>query len=117
MRWNIHFSPFYGPLLFDHSFRLDEINRFEKVISFGNDLKEKSVILVGWNISKFAILGFTENHNHELVKYLDLLDEDQLHQYLDSGYKIYYLPEMLQVNKDVNGIDLNQYGGISIPID
>jgi hypothetical protein len=66
VRWNIHFSPFYGPLLYDHSFRAEELDRFERVISFGNELKDKSVIVVGWDLSKFAVLGFLENHNHDL---------------------------------------------------
>jgi len=55
-KWRLCVHPFSRPIFSDHSIRVEEINRFQKIITFGNSLQGKSLIIVGWHISKFDVL-------------------------------------------------------------
>jgi hypothetical protein len=107
-------TPIYGLMQYDHSFRTAEINRFTKVFEFGNHMQEKSVILVGWNLSKFANLAM--NTNQEFVIYRDFLDEGSIHGYLENGYRIYYLPEILPASIELYNVDYSELDSIPIKI-
>ncbi len=109
--------PFYGSLLYDHTYRKDEIERIEDVIDFGNELQDASVIIVGWNLPKYAKLGLSLNKNSQNTIYTDFLDSVTLRNYLDNGLQIYYLPEMLPTSIDLYKIDLRDFGGEEIDIE
>ena len=109
--------PLYGSILYDHSSRADEFDRIGKIIANGNQLDHKSVIIVGWNLSKFAILGLYINKNPKNIIYTDFMDLDSLIYYQNNDYDIYFLPEMLPVNRELFNIDLTEFGGKAIVTD
>ena len=107
-RWRFYIAPFYGPILFDHSQRVYDMQRLEKVISLANVLNKKSVVVTGWNLPKFAVLTYEKVGS---IDYVWLLDEEHIQGYQEDGFDIYFLPEMLEVNREVFGIDLQEFGG------
>lgn len=111
-RFNLYFVPFYGALIKDHISRIDENDRLLNIIDFGNELQEKSAIIVGWHISKFATLG--KNQNIEKVIYTDFLDQKSIQNLVDEGYRIYYLPELLGTSIELYNVDFREYGGTVI---
>ena len=114
-RFNFFVAPFYGSLLYDHNVRADEINRFMDIFTFGNDLHEKSVILVGWNLSKFATMAL--NKKPETVIYKDFLDKASIQSFIERGYRIYYLPEILPTSIALYNVDFTEFGGTAIDIE
>jgi hypothetical protein len=103
-----YIAPFYGPILFDHSQRVYEMQRLEKIISFANKLDKNSVVVTGWHLPKFAELTYKIE---SLVDYVWLLDEEHIQSYREDGFDIYFLPEMLKVNREVFDVDLQEFGG------
>jgi hypothetical protein len=84
------------------------MQRLEKVISIANKLNKKSVVVTGWNLPKFAVLTYEILAS---IDYVWLLDEEHIQGYQEDGFDIYFLPEMLEVNREVFGIDLQEFGG------
>jgi len=107
--------PFLGPVIEDQVRRSQEVKRFNSILQFGNTVQNKSLIIVGWNIPKFAVLGLSNNQNTDRVTYSDFLSGAEIQRFVSEGYEIYYLPEMAVIGRDVFGVDFHQIG--AIPLD
>lgn len=106
LRWRVYVAPFSGPILSDHSLRASEMDRIQRIISRVNGLNARSVVVTGWNLPKFAVLAPAPFGPAE---YVWLLDENQAENYRTNGIQILFLPEMLQTNEEVFGIDLRDF--------
>ena len=110
-RWRVYVAPFQGPILFDHSVRTYEVNRFQDIISMESKRNARAVVVTGWELPKFAVLAPEPRGS---VEYVWLLDGQQAERYRNDGFQILFLPEMLQPNEDVYGINLREFGAVPV---
>ena len=116
LRFNFHsrqlvLDVLKGPLLIDHSKRIEQIKFMESILAHSESLNEKAVIVCGEWLPKIRVELLAEPQSTQsLVKYVYLLDQAELHQYLDQGFLIYYLPGQRQFNLKLYGIDLLEKG-------
>jgi hypothetical protein len=87
----------------DYAERLKQLEETQRIISFGNSLREKSVIVAGkWlppvKVNLFEThQGYTLGGNeqpldHGAVKYVYETNKDQLSNYIFQGFQVYHLP-------------------------
>ena len=90
---NINESGIHRGLIFaNHSTRIEIMQYVEEVLSSGRGLHEKSVIVTGALLPKIRVeLSST---SQGMVKYVELLKAHQLEEYLEQGYKIYYISDV-----------------------
>ena len=101
-----------GPLLTDHAYRLRDTRTANLVIAQSNRFEKKSVIVSG---PYYPIIRFLQSDvPANKTEFVYLVNREQLHDYIESGFDIYYLPNLREYNLDVHGIDLDEYGAKEI---
>lgn len=97
-----------GPILSEHINRQKDLEFIRWVVSHGNGLQDKSVVVAGWWLPKIEVTSLTQPPG--LAKYVYLLNESKVQKHLHQGFTIYYLPGMREFNSKVYGIDLEKFG-------
>jgi hypothetical protein len=106
--------PFAGPIIDDHEYRTQELERIRDIFQFGNTLDKKSLFVMGWEMPKFVILDASENRNQTTVVFTDFLTQDGIQPFIDNGYQIYFLPYISETSRELYGVDLQQIGAIPL---
>jgi hypothetical protein len=96
-----------GPIFDEFSARKEQTEFIRRVISRGNNVQEKSVIVSGWWLPEIAA---TLEHPTAMADYVYSLDASQLSARLEEGFKVYYLPGMDEFNAQVRHVDLVEFG-------
>lgn len=113
-RWHVYVHPFAGPIIDDHEYRTQELERIRDIFQFGNTLDKKSLFVMGWEMPKFVILDASENRNQTTVVFTDFLTQDGIQPFIDNGYQIYFLPYISETSRELYGVDLQQIGAIPL---
>jgi hypothetical protein len=101
-----------GPLLTDHIYRRRETRTAKLAIVQGNRFEKKSVIVSG---PYFPIIRFLQGDAPaNKTEFVYLMNHEQLHDYIENGFYVYYLQGLREYNLDVHGIDLDEYGARKI---
>lgn len=103
-----------GPILRDHSTRLERNAFIRDVLTWGENKSENSVVVAGAYLP--LIEGGLSTRQHGKVVYLYLLNEDQAHDYSRKGFLLYYLPNQREFNFRVYGFDLVDFGATPVDI-
>ena len=101
-------DPLDGPIFSNHSRRIEGMKFTEQVLYASSNVPEKSVIVTGSWLTK--VRGSLSEGPRHLVEYVDRLDAIQLQQFLDRGFKVYYLPGQREYNLRLYDVDLADYG-------
>ena len=97
-----------GPLLTDHAYRLRDTRTASLAIAQSNRFAEKSVIVSG---PYFPVIRFLRGDApSDKTEFVYLVNREQLHDYIENGFDVYYLQGLRKYNLDVHGIDLDEYG-------
>ena len=97
-----------GPILDDHLRRRDAVALVETAIRAGNAATTRTIVIAGWYLPMIdARLG---SDSAGQTRYVGLLDSEELTQYRDAGYDIYYLAPIRSYALRVQGIDLEAAG-------
>jgi hypothetical protein len=111
-------DPLFGPILANHSRRMNELEFTSCVLSSASNLPEQSVVIAGWWAPQLVI-GQLDN-TQTTVEFAFILDVDQIHDYLRDGRQVYFIPGLrAQIyNESEYGIDLRQAGArqLEIPV-
>ena len=101
-----------GPIFSDYWRRVERMVFTERVISRGNFLGEKTVIVAGWLYPEIRVA--MPSDPSEGVEYVELLNESQLKNYINQDYQVYFLPGQRNHNFNVCGIDLKEFGALPL---
>jgi hypothetical protein len=111
------FDPVKGPVLIEHSKRLNQIEYKDKILAFGGQLKRKSVAVIGEAYPFIIVTVPAKVVNGKVIDYIQgeviyeySLDTAQLNYYMQNGYDIYYLPGEEIISLQLYGVDLKSYG-------
>jgi hypothetical protein len=97
-----------GPVVSDHSVRIERMAYVDRVIRAANSLDHRSLIAAG---SWYYELEADPRRDHETdVEYMARLDLNELRRRLREGYAIYYLPGEREKYIANRGVDLRTYG-------
>lgn len=113
-RWHVYMHPFAGPIIDDHQYRAQELDRFRDIFQFGSTLDNNSLFIVGWEMPKFVLLNDSENQNPNKIIFTDFFTQAEIQPFIDNGYQIYYLPYISDTSRDLYGVDLQQIGAIPL---
>lgn len=126
-------------ILTDRALRVQSSSHLQQIVSFGEQVEEKSVIVAGpWLPGIRALVTYRDPEiarqiyipetsvdlstaqSHPLcdgaATYVYDLDDAQQQRYLDEGFKIYFLPDMRSFNLGQTGMDLLEAGGQPITL-
>ncbi len=110
----IVFDLLNGPVLSEHSKRLNQLEFTAKIISETGRLERKSVVVVG---ESFPLIDVTLPHNHQgdvIIQgntiYEYFLDSSKVKRYSTGEFDIYYLPNIDEYNLELHSLDLKDHG-------
>lgn len=113
----IFFDPIKGPILTEHSKRLNQLEFKDKILAAGRLLPRKSVVVIGEAYPFIIVTLPAKVVDDKVIDYIQgdviyeyALDSTQLNYYSDNGYDIYYLPGEEVVSQWLYGVDLKSYG-------
>ncbi|MCI0715530.1 MAG: hypothetical protein L0Y77_04310, partial [Chlorobi bacterium] len=114
---DIFFDPINGPILTEHSKRINQLEFRDKILAEGSRLKRKSVVVIG-EAYPFIIVtlpakvvgGKVIDYVQGNVIYEYSSDSTKLNYYMQNGYDIYYLPGEEAISLQLYGVDLKSYG-------
>lgn len=100
-------DPLYGPLLLDHRQRVNGLIFTRRVLEAASLLDTKSIVVAGAWLTKIQ----PPAGDLESVEFVYLIEsEGALQKYLSDGFQIFYLPGQLEYNRNLYGIDLEDFG-------
>ena len=93
-----------GPIFADHTARSEQMKYIQRIIQAGTALPHRAVVVSGWWYPRlWATLVSDSAAQAQFVYALDL---EGLHKYQRDGFTVYYLPGMVELNRDLYGVDL-----------
>lgn len=95
-----------GPIFVSHAERRYGMAFVDRIIQHGDRLPHGSVIVVGY--WRTHILAQLSDPPPESPIFVSVIDADQLDLFQSEDRSIYFLPEMVENNLAVNGVDLKQ---------
>jgi hypothetical protein len=97
-----------GPILEDHSYRVEGVNYTRRVLELGRTLSRKTVIVAGHWLPKIEF--YEPGGRTGPVQYVYLLDADALRSLQKQGFDVFFLPGQREFNLAAHGIDLLALG-------
>ncbi len=112
-----------GPIWNDHLRRIQRENYIRGIITAGDTIMEKSVIVAGSWLPYIieatpGALPESEFSDYILfrnkIQYIDLMNKDLLSRFKKQGMKMYYLTSVEIYDRETVGIDLKKEGAIEL---
>lgn len=98
-----------GPIVENYRFRIARTEETNRVVATVNKLAEKSIIVSGWKLQPIQIhpdKGANVNHQYVFA----IRDDAAYEQYLEQGFRVYFLEEIDDFNLRIQGVDLRAKG-------
>ena len=113
--FNLEKSGFYlaGPVFRDYAAREQTSSIVAAVLKADAESAGKRVIVSGWFLP--LIEASLDASVVRPAKYVSLLTSQQLQDYVDKGFAVYYLPEMREYNRRIHKYDLGELGAQPLP--
>jgi hypothetical protein len=97
-----------GPIVRNHSWRQSQLEQSTEIIESVDRLPGNSVVVAGWKLPPIRVLGGDQQRNHQYVYLIE--DSAAFTQYIEEGFRVYFVPGMDGYNLRTHGIDLIELG-------
>jgi hypothetical protein len=101
-----------GSLINDHTARLADMKLVMQMITIGDRLPKRSIVVAGHWLSQIMVYQF--GYTREERKYVWLLDGSELQHDKQLGFGLFYCPGQREFTLRTYGVDLVTYGAIPL---
>ncbi|MFZ1220244.1 MAG: hypothetical protein WAO00_13195 [Chthoniobacterales bacterium] len=99
-----------GAAFRDRAQRLGTMANVRNFYSYARTLPGKNVFVIGAFYHGIGLIAPESKQGH----FVYLLTAKELNDFVRDGFTIYYLPAIREFERDVNGVDLAEYGAINL---
>lgn len=112
---NVFIDPVKGPIFYENSRRENNLAVTARILEFGQSVKEKSVVIIGWWMPLILV---EQERNTELknpnIEYVYYPDENLMKEWQAKNIKVYYISDLKRFIKKMGNIDIEKEGAICI---
>ncbi|MBK5285109.1 MAG: hypothetical protein JJE25_06870 [Bacteroidia bacterium] len=112
----VNIDLFRGPVRMDYEGRKATVAFADSVIHESQFISDTSVIICGWWSSKilYRYAQLPESEKNKKLTWGHYLDKNELIDYVQNRYNIFYLPMQDSLEKKLYGLDIKYFGAVPL---
>lgn len=105
------FDAVQGPVLSYQSRRENAMKFTGQFIHSLDTIHKKTLFILGWRWY-YPVTAMNSDSTKNPIVFVDFVNQENLLEYIERGFEIYYLPQQDHFNKIKNGFDIKTFGAV-----